>query len=159
MSVSLEAPFVVLGPVLESLREGLSDSLIAVTLFGSQARGDADLESDWDLLIIAKNLPESPWQRQKHLVALLPAKGYPPINLLAYTPAEWFGRVTPLALDVALDGIVLYEKNDAMFSARLRVLREQLSDLGLERKTLGKGEWIWLWRDQPRLQWRLEWAR
>ncbi|MFQ3632367.1 nucleotidyltransferase domain-containing protein, partial [Roseiflexus sp.] len=32
--------------------------MAAVTLFGSRARGEAAPESDWDLLVIAKNLPE-----------------------------------------------------------------------------------------------------
>jgi len=159
MSPSPETLSVVLGPVIESLHNGLGDNLVAVVLFGSQARGDAGPESDWDLLVIAEGLPGSIWQRQKRLLALLPAKGHPPINLLAYTPAEWFARVTPLALDIALDGIVLYERSPAMFSARLMVLRKQLSDLGLERKMLGKGEWLWLWRDRPRRQWRLEWQQ
>ena len=39
-----------LSPVLDALRNGLGDDLVAVVLFGSQARGEADPQSDWDLL-------------------------------------------------------------------------------------------------------------
>jgi len=159
MSPSSETLSVVLAPVLETLRNGLGDDLVAVVLFGSRARGEAGPESDWDLLVIAENLPDLPWQRQKRILALLPAKGNPPINLLAYTPAEWFALVTPLALDIALDGIVLYERSNAMLSARLMALRQQLFHLGLKRKRLAEGEWLWLWQDQPRHQWRLEWRQ
>jgi hypothetical protein len=158
MSPSPETLSVTLGPVIEFLRTGLGDNLVAVVLFGSQARGEAGPESDWDLLVIAENLPDSPWQRQKRILALLPREWQHQINLLAYTPAEWFARVTPLALDIALDGIVLYDGTRALFSARLSALRRQLSDLGLERQAIGKGEWVWLWRDEPQHHWKLEWT-
>lgn len=46
---------------VEALRAGLGERLVAVVLFGSQACGDHRLESDWDLLVIAKGLPEHPW--------------------------------------------------------------------------------------------------
>jgi predicted nucleotidyltransferase len=158
MSPSSETLSVVLGPVIESLRNGLGDNLAAVVLFGSRARGEAGLESDWDLLVIAENLPYSPWHRQKRILALLPQEWQYQVNVLAYTPAEWFARVTPLALDIALDGIVLYDSPRALFSARLSALRKQLSDLGLERQAIGEGEWVWLWRDEPRHRWKLEWT-
>jgi predicted nucleotidyltransferase len=138
MSPSTEPLSVTLGPVIESLRAGLGDNLVAVVLFGSRARGEAGPESDWDLLVIAENFPDSPWQRQKRILALLPREWQHQVNLLAYKPAEWFARVTPLALDIALDGIVLYDGTRALFSARLSALRRQLSDLGLERRAIGK---------------------
>ncbi len=130
-----------LGPVVRALQQGLGDDLVAIALFGSQTRGQAGPESDWDLLVLAENLP--PWRYR--------------IGIVAHTPAEWFARVTPLALDIALDGIVLYEGTQNVLSARLAALRDQISRLGLERRALSTGEWIWLWRDQPRRNWTLEW--
>lgn len=133
-----------LSPVLDALRNGLGDDLVAVVLFGSRARGEADSQSDWDLLVIAENLPDSPWHRQKQILALLPQEWQHQVNVLAYTSAEWFARVTPLALDITLDGIMLYESTRALISTRLSALRKQLFDLGLERQAIGEGEWIWL---------------
>jgi len=159
MSPSHENISAVLAPVLEALSKGLGDDLVAVVIFGSRARGEAGPESDWDLLVIAENLPDSPWQRQKQILSLLPQAWRHQVNVLAYTSAEWFARVTPLALDIALDGIVLYESTNALFSARLAALREQLSDLGLERQAIGEGEWVWVWRGEPQRHWRLEWVR
>ncbi len=42
----------------EALRQGLGERLVAIVLFGSRARGEAREDSDWDLLVIAKALPD-----------------------------------------------------------------------------------------------------
>ena len=91
-------------------------------------------------------------------LALLPQSWRHQVNVLAYTFSEWFARVTPLALDIALDGIVLYDKTQDLLPARLSALRRQVSDLGLERQAIGEHEWVWLWRDKPQRRWRLEWT-
>lgn len=52
-----------MAPVLCALKRGLGDSLVAVVLFGSRAREDADEHSDWDLLLIARDLPQKSFQR------------------------------------------------------------------------------------------------
>ncbi len=148
-----------LADVVAALQQGLGDNLIALVLFGSRARGDYRPDSDWDLLLIAENLPASPWRRNQRLYNLLPPEWRGHINFLARTPAEWFNGVSSLALDVALDGIVLYEMPQSQFSARLAALREQLASLGLTRHFLGSDEWIWLWRDQPPQHWELEWTQ
>ncbi len=61
--------------VVIALREALSDDLIALVLFGSRARGDARPDSDWDLLLIAKNLPERPFARHLYLQKNCPLSG------------------------------------------------------------------------------------
>lgn len=148
-----------LQPVITALRQALGDDLVALVLFGSRARGDARPDSDWDLLLIAENLPRSPWRRQQKILALLPQPWRHQVNVLARTPSEWFAGVTPLALDVALDGLVLYDTSDHLLSARLTALREQLDRLGLERRQIENGEWLWLWRSEPQPHWELEWSR
>jgi len=153
-----ETILMTLSPVIESLRTGLGENLLALILFGSRARGEARPDSDWDLLVIAENLPDSPWHRQKQILALLPQTWRHQVNILAYTSSEWFARVTSLALDIALDGIVLYDNTHALLPARLSALRKQLSDLGLERQAIDENQWVWLWRDKPRRHWKLEWT-
>jgi predicted nucleotidyltransferase len=43
---------------VEACREKLGESLISIVLFGSRVKGYAKKDSDYDLLIIAKNLPD-----------------------------------------------------------------------------------------------------
>ena len=75
-----------------------------VVLFGSRARGDHDEFSDWDLFVVASDLPE--WKQRGVAVG----KGKPPgVEVIAWTPKEvkrYIYRV--LLLDVATDGIPLY---------------------------------------------------
>jgi len=155
--MSQHDPHAYLQPVVEALQEALGDDLVALILFGSRARGDARPDSDWDLLLLAENLPDSTWRRQQEILALLPQPWRHQVNVLAHTPSEWFDRVTPLALDIALDGIVLYDNSQNLIPTRLSVLREQLAQLGLERHAV-EDEWIWLWRDEPQRHWELEWT-
>lgn len=53
--------------VVTALKQGLGDHLVAVLLFGSRARGEAHAASDWDLLVIAHNLPGRIWERHIRL--------------------------------------------------------------------------------------------
>lgn len=147
-----------LQPVVDALREALGDDLAALVLFGSRARGDANPESDWDLLLLVENLPASPLKRIRYVDRLLPEAWRYRLNVLAQTPTQWFRRVTPLALDIALDGIVLYDNPRYALTTRLAALREQVHRLGLAREQIAKGEWLWQWEDDPQTQWELEWT-
>ena len=53
-------PTIDLQPVVEHLRRQLGAQLRAIVLFGSRARGDARLDSDIDLLVVADGLPRDP---------------------------------------------------------------------------------------------------
>src|SRR6266498_3145223 len=84
--------------VVVALRQCLGDHLVAVVLFGSRARGDATKTSDWDLLVIARDLPSSPLQRHFQLTTLLPVEWRGQVSLLSYTPEELDARLTSLML-------------------------------------------------------------
>ena len=144
-----------LAEVTEALREGLGDDLVAVVLFGSRARDDARPESDWDLLVIASGLPPSPLHRVRQIASSLPFEWRFRTGILACTPEEFLRRVTPLDLDLALDGVVLFDPRNFV-RPRLADLQEQINDMGLVRRELA-GEWAWMWRGRPRRTWSLEW--
>jgi len=81
-----------------------------IVLFGSRARGEARLESDIDLLVIADST-EPRYRRSAPLYGLL-SDILAPMDILVYTPAEvddW--REVPQAfVTTALrEGKVLYE--------------------------------------------------
>lgn len=79
-----------------------------VILFGSHARGDADEESDLDLVIVAASA-KSFVGRLRESVDLLPV---PRLDPLIYTPEEWEEMVAaanPFIEQLLAEGKVLYE--------------------------------------------------
>ena len=144
-----------LDAVIAALRQGLGDNLMAVVLFGSRARGEATEASDWDLLVVARHLPPSLFQRHLQLKALLPVEWRAKISLLARTPEEFDANLTSLMLDIALDGVVL-DDPEGYATGRLEALKKLIERKGLHRKQEGK-DFIWTWERFPGFNWTLEW--
>ncbi|MBU4232165.1 MAG: nucleotidyltransferase domain-containing protein [Proteobacteria bacterium] len=61
----------ILSQLVTALQEGLGERPVAVVLYGSRARDQASEASNWDLFVIAKDLPARLWER--HILA---APGY-----------------------------------------------------------------------------------
>lgn len=144
-----------LSAVVAALQQGLGDNLVAVALFGSRARGNATEPSDWDLLVIARHLPPSLFQRHLQLKMLLPVGWRGQVSLLSYTPEEFEAHLTSLMLDIALDGIVLYDL-EAYETQRLTALKRLITNRGLYRERIGR-DLIWKWKRFPGFNWSLEW--
>jgi predicted nucleotidyltransferase len=142
-------------PVIDTLKQALGNNLIAVVLFGSQARDEADESSDWDLLVIARHLPEKPFQRHLYLKEVLPDTWRGQVAMLAKTPEEFEAYLPSLFLDIALDGIVLYD-SDGYIADRLLRLQRLIQVEGLQREQIGD-EFVWRWQKSPGLNWSLEW--
>jgi predicted nucleotidyltransferase len=141
--------------VVAALRQGLGDNLVAIVLFGSRARDEADETSDWDLLVIAHHLPEKLFQRHLQLKAMLPVGWRGQVSLLARTPEEFTASLPALFLDIALDGIVLYDI-DNYVAKRLTGLKRLLEKRGLHRERV-QHEMVWRWQRFPGFDWALEW--
>ncbi|MDR7533113.1 MAG: nucleotidyltransferase domain-containing protein [Armatimonadota bacterium] len=135
---------------VQALSKALGDRLVAVALFGSRARGQADQESDWDLLVVVQGLPESPLERLIFLKQLLPP-GCEAVSFLARTPEEFEDHSPSLYLDIALDGKILYDPRGYL-AERLSHLRRLIEDLGLYREWTEEG-YEWRWRKQPTGPW------
>lgn len=74
--------------VMEFIRERLSATfdIERIILFGSRARGDAEPDSDWDVLVITNsNLPFA--ERQANAMRCLGRRNSA-VDLLVYTPLE-----------------------------------------------------------------------
>ncbi len=86
--------------------------LRAAVVYGSVARGDFNLWSDVDLLVLAENLPERLMDR----LDLLPARP-PRVEVVAWTPQEWraaLSRGNPIAVEALRHGQWLQGRPDLL---------------------------------------------
>ncbi len=142
-------------PAIDAFKAKLGEGLIAVVLYGSHARGEGGRTSDWDLFMIVEGLPENPFDRQLALRALLPPEvaGVSPV---AKTKREFETTFPPLYLDLAVDGIVLYDPEGYMHG-KLQEIRALITAAGLRRVRRGNAL-IWKWRRAPEGRWRIGWS-
>lgn len=153
--MTLQADRDLLNQILIALQATLGDDLLAVVLYGSRAKGEAHVQSDWDLLLIAEKLPEKPLARHFFLKRALPAACRGAVSLVAKTPVEFESRVPPLFLDIALDGIILYDPK-GYAAARLEKLKNLIATSGLHRLRSKDGD-VWKF-DKPHSEpWSLSW--
>ena len=155
MDASEQTDMAVLGQAITTLQRGLGDRLVSVVLFGSRARGEASDESDWDLLVLARDLPVRLFQRHRLLKQMLPAAERGRISLLAKTPQEFEASLPALYLDIGLDGIVLYDP-ELYIAGRLVALRKLIGEKGLRRERAGS-DLVWRWQEFPGFGWAVEW--
>ena len=141
--------------IVSGLREGLGDNLVSVVLFGSRARGDGREGSDWDFLVVARNLPERTLERAFWLKKMLPPLHRGEASLLARTPEEFTAGLPDLYLDIAMDGVILHD-TDGYMAQRLESLRTLIRRKGLRREKEGR-DLIWRWEQPPGSGWSLEW--
>ena len=113
------------GELIRRVRERLSDwsDLEGAWLFGSVARGDADGESDIDVLIVAQDL-ESPEFHARVSRLLLDVRSWTgnDVQLVEHTPASWRKLVrakNPLVEQIRSGGISLAGDTAALLE-RLR---------------------------------------
>lgn len=142
-----------LGGLVDGLLGAFGPRLRTVVLFGSRARGDARPASDYDILLVIEGLPEEPVRRLREVrtsIASIPAK----INTVAKTPQEVAQNVTPLLLDICMDGECLYG-SDYFAPYRDRAMAV-LRDSGLKRRRAGRETW-WQFPRVPRKEWELTW--
>lgn len=103
---------------------------LAIILFGSRARGEERRTSDYDLLVIADDLPRDYWQR----VDLLWQERPLDVEIVGLTPSEirtHLGR--GLILDALLYGQTLYG-NATEFQ---ELARKYISERNLVRSSAG----------------------
>ncbi len=141
--------------IVSGLREGLGGDLVAVVLFGSRARGEAREGSDWDFLVVARDLPGGTLERAFRLKKMLPPPYRGEASLLAKTPEEFVAGLPDLYLDIALDGVILHDP-DGYMAERLGYLRALIRRKGLRREKEGRNL-IWRWERPPGPDWSLQW--
>lgn len=135
------------GRYSELLRETLGENLVSVVLFGSVARGEANANSDLDLLIVCEDLPTGRFSRLRLLedadrrfedeLLRLRSRGIQTRLARILKTRQEAGRVVPLYLDMVEDARLLYDCG-GWFSSLLSRLRSVLARLGAERRVRGR---------------------
>lgn len=99
--------------IMVAIREVIASHLPVngkAILFGSQARGEANVDSDWDILIIVdkKKLQPSDYDTITYPLTELGWNMGEMINPIMYTKDEWESyKFTPFYKNVMTDGVML----------------------------------------------------
>lgn len=144
-------------PLIQSLESKYGARLKMVVLFGSQARHDARQDSDHDVFAIIEGLPREPLARVRDVRGILLGilEELPgPISIKAKTPEEVNSNLTPLMLDICVDGVCLY--GESLFNEYRQKALAALKQSGLQRRLLG-GSWMWVFPKFPTRDWELNW--
>lgn len=141
--------------IVKTFKDYLGGNLVSILLFGSYARGDARKASDYDLFIVADELPESPLKRTMFIRRPIVGKFKERLAIIAKTKEEVLGSFPPLFLDLGLDGMILYD--NGFFSDRLARICQIIKEAGLKRKA-GRHNFYWEWEKRPQRGWKIDWS-
>jgi hypothetical protein len=141
---------------LALVMEEYKDQIIAVVLYGSVARGEAEPTSDLDLILIIED-PPSPYEKStkrfilkvedrlkdgEEFQGLVKNGLYPDLRPIILSRSEAsINRY--IFLDLIDDAIILLDKNN-FFKERLEALKRRLKELGSEKVESKDGGWYWI---------------
>ena len=119
--------------------------LVSVVLFGSWARGEAQAESDIDLLVISTHFPRSRLDRHRDMFEAVKAvtKDFASkSSIIPLTPEE-ASTTKPFYLGMLTAHALLYDR-DGFFATILQRLKKRLAELGSERRVDKDGYEYWV---------------
>ena len=143
--------------LVDAFTQRFGERLKLLVLFGSQSRGEAHPGSDHDVFALIEDLPQDPLERRRAVMTpLLPVLFQLPerLSIIAKTPQEFSHRLTPLVVDVCMDGISLF--GHEYFETVRRQVAQTLLDSGLHRRWIG-GTWMWMFPSLPDKEWAVTW--
>ena len=142
------------------LQKEFEEDLVSVVLYGSVARGTATKDSDVDLLVVCRNLPDHPWDRNSRIHAIeeeLQPKlekvqeetgWFPYLSILMRTPEE-AAQTSRTYFDMVEEAVLLVDRDD-FFQKVLDQIAARMKELGSRKIVLDEG---WYWDLKPDLTW------
>ena len=136
---------------LARVRDRLGERLSAVALYGSVARGQAQVASDVDLFVVHRGARalvfevflEVALQLRDHpLVRELQARNAPTEPYAVFRSETELADTPWILLDICDHGIILFDPRSVL-ARKLASLRLRLSELGSRRVELADGSWYW----------------
>lgn len=100
MTMQLRNENQILQELMDNCKKIIGKNLKAIVLFGSRASGTAKKDSDFDVLIIADNLPQD-WRQRDTIILELDRHGI--FDILLYTDEELenaINAVNPLIMNI-----------------------------------------------------------
>ena len=133
--------------VVKSLMKGLGDHLVAVALFGSRARGEADEKSDIDLFIVVKDILKDDVVNRRlaiyRALSTARAKLWRDTSIIDVDEEDLKrGKLTPLLINIARDAIILYDR-EKYTTQLFKRINDALEDAELIRYRLRDGSYGW----------------
>ena len=139
--------------MIQQLEITFGNRLKTVILFGSRARGKTAEHKDHDIFLVINDLPSDPLKRQREIRNAIWEISIR-INTVAKTPEEVNANLTPLLLEICVDGICLYGSN--YFEPYHRKALNALKQSGLKKRRVGQ-EWRWQFEKIPDREWEMTW--
>lgn len=132
-----------LGRAVEELLRELGDRVVAVALFGSRARGEADAGSDYDFLVVVRGLRGL--GRRFRIYDPLRRVLKTDVTVLDVDESKVFREdltIDPLLLNIAWDAVVLYDPTGRLDRLFKRI-RMAVKEAGLIRYRTKDGKYGW----------------
>jgi len=150
----------ILDKLMRLLEERFGGDLVSIGLYGSVARGTAGPDSDVDLLVVCRNIPESSLERTRALYPLLQSLQpdlerthgetgwFPYLSVQMRTPEE-ASRTSRTYFDMVEEAVLLRDR-DGFFRGVLDRLAARMKELGSRKIRFGDG---YYWDLKPDLVW------
>ena len=119
------------------------DGLQSIVLFGSQARGEATASSDVDLLLVfsaATKITRSLYRKFEAIVESFPDEGRYSIHCVSIP--EDVKSVSGFWFEIALDGMVLWKKNEGISIYLSKVKNAICSGKYVRKMSSGQPYWM-----------------
>jgi predicted nucleotidyltransferase len=139
---------------VQAVKAHFRDRLVSICFFGSAARGEASLESDIDVLIVAEDLPRDLGLRVRDTNSIhesvkkgqayrrLRSEGRSAFISDIYLSPEEARSHPPILLDIVDHGVIVYDRG-GFLAAVLEDIRRKLNELGA-RKVVAKKGYYWV---------------